>query len=208
VLREADAMQLYTHPFSPNAKRVRVMAAELGVPLSETIVDLMKGEQRAPEFLAKNPNGKVPTLEIDGRIYWESPAILFELAAKHPRARLWPAEPEQQTEALKWMFWNASHLESALFGLVFETYIKPKVLNQAPDQARIDELRANLARYAPVLDRHLEGRTFLLGEEYSIADIALATSLEFGSKTGIPLDAYPAISAWLQRVTARKSWAN
>ncbi len=201
-------MQLYSHPISPNAKRVRVISAELGLRLSETTIDLMKGEQHTPEFLARNPNGKVPTLEIDGRTYWESPAILFELAVTHPQSRLWPTEPSQQTEALKWMFWNASHLESAVFGLAFEAYFKPNLMSQQPDQGRVEELTANLARFAPVLDRHLEGRTWLLGDKFSIADIALATSLEFGGNMGVSLAPYAAIGAWLKRVTARKGWVN
>jgi glutathione S-transferase len=201
-------MHLFTHPFSPNAKRVRVVAAELGLPLRETTIDLMKGEQRAPEFLARNPNGKVPALEIDGRVLWESPAILFELAAAHPQSRLWPGDPAQQAEALKWMFWNASHLEPALFGLVFETYFKPKMMQRQPDPSRIEELQANLARFAPVLERHLEDRIWILDGGFSIADIVLATSLEFSGKTAVPLDPYPAVGAWLKRVAARKSWAN
>jgi glutathione S-transferase len=201
-------MRLYTHPFSPNAKRVRVMAAELGLPLAEVTVDLMKGEQKAPDFLAKNPNGKVPTLEIDGRALWESPAILFDLAAAHPSAGLWPSAPAQQTEALKWMFWNASHLEAAVFGLALETYFKPKLMNQPTDPERVEELSASLARYAPILDRHLGGRMWMLGETFTIADIALATSLEMGGKMGISLEAYPAIIAWLERATTRESWAD
>lgn len=199
-------MRLYGHPISPNVKRVRVVAAELGLPLEEQVVDLMKGEQHAQGFLAMNPNGKVPVLDFDGRALWESPAIMVELAAAHPKAGLWPGDPIAQAEVLRWMFWNASHLEAAVFGLAMELHFKPKLMNQPTNQARVEELKANFARCAPVLDGRLKGRSWILGDRFSIADIALATSLEFGQSIDLPLADFPAIAAWLKRVAARKSW--
>lgn len=199
-------MQLYGHSISPNVKRVRIVAAELGLPVEEKTIDLMKGEQHAPDFLAMNPNGKVPVVEADGRALWESPAILFELAAAHPKAGLWPSDPKAQAEVLRWMFWNASHLEAAVFGLALELFFKPKLMNQPTNQTRVDELRANFARYAQVLEARLKGRSWILGDRFSIADIALATSLDFGKTIDLPLAEFPAIAAWLNRVTARESW--
>ena len=85
-------LKLYSHPISPNSKRVRVLAKELGLDVEVQDLDFGKGEHKAPDYLAKNPNGKVPTVEWDGRTLWESPAILFELASANPDAGLVPQD--------------------------------------------------------------------------------------------------------------------
>ena len=122
-------MKLYDNAMSPNAKRIRVLARELGIPLELSPVDLQKGENRSPGYLAKNPMGKVPTLEQGGLVLWESPAILIHLSRQHGN-RLFPAQ--QEVEALRWMFWNASHFEAAIFTVVMEKFIKPRFLGAAP----------------------------------------------------------------------------
>ncbi|MBM3566269.1 MAG: glutathione S-transferase family protein, partial [Alphaproteobacteria bacterium] len=127
--REIRAMMtLYNHPISPYARRVRVLAAELGLPLKLIDLDFAKGEQRSPDYLAKNPNGRVPVLEHDGRHLWESAAILYELAGEHPQAGLVPGGLAERADMLRWMFWGATHFEPPGRGITFELLVKPRLL--------------------------------------------------------------------------------
>lgn len=197
---------LYTNPISTNAKRVVAIASELGLPLDQRTIDFAKGENRTEAFLAKNPNGKLPVLEIDGRVCWESPAILYELACRHAEAGLLPSDSAARADVLRWMFWNASHFEPAVFAIAFERLFRKPMTGQEPDEAKVDEHLASFERFAAVLDGHLSDRDWLADDRYTIADIALATSLEMAGPAGIDLAPYDGISAWFERVTSRPSW--
>jgi glutathione S-transferase len=148
--------------------------------------------------------GKVPTLE-DGRlVLWESPAILIHLSRKHGN-RLFP--PQQEVEALRWMFWNASHFEAAIFTVVLEKFIKPRFLSASPDPERVAAGARDFDRYAPVLNAHLEGKSWIVGDQLSLADVAVGTSYDFVSIVGLCDQPYPALAAWHQRLRARPSWS-
>ena len=190
--------------FSPNVKRVRVMCNEVGAPVEHVPMDFMKGEWRTPEYLAKNPNGKVPTLDDDGYLLWESPAILFHLASKYGERGLLPTDARGKTEMMRWLFWNASHLEQSVNGLVVEKVIKP-MMGQSTDNARVESSTKDWERYAPILNGHLEGKQYVVGT-YSIVDIAYATTVEMAVACGIDLTKYPHINAWYGRVTSRDAW--
>jgi glutathione S-transferase len=198
---------LYWDPMSPNSKRIRVMARELNLELDARIVDLSKGEQRAADFLNKNPNGMVPVIEVDGEFLWESPAILYRIAAEHRETR--PLLPDSEAEIasmLKWMFWNASHLEPAINPIAFERLFRKPLTGEDPVQEKIDEHMPMFQQFAGVLDAHLHNKQWLLGELFSIADIALGTTLEMAQQADIPLNVFPGLSGWLRRLTGRPSW--
>jgi glutathione S-transferase len=197
-------MKLYDNAMSPNAKRVRVLARELGIALELVPLDLRKGENRTPGYLGKNPMGKIPTLEDGGLVLWESPAILVHLARQHG-SRLFPAD--QEVEALRWMFWNASHFEVAIFTVMMEKLIKPEFLGETADRSRVEAGTRDFARYAPVLEAHLRGRSWIAGEQLSVADVALGTSYDLVPLVGLPDGPYQAVRAWHQRLRARPSWA-
>jgi glutathione S-transferase len=198
-------MKLYQFSISPNARRTSVLAKEIGIKLEIVDLDFMKGEHKKPEYLAKNPMGKVPTIEDDGGYtLWESCATLVYLATKYPEKNLFPNDARKRAEVTKWMFWNASHLEPGLFEIAFEKMFRP-MMGGTPDASRIKWGEEQVARFAPVLNNHLEGKQYLVGE-YSIADIALGTTLEFAQTVPIDLGSYKHIGAWLQRLTARDAW--
>ena len=121
-------LDLYNHPLSPFAKRVRVLAAELGLPVRTIDLDFAKGDQRAADFLAKNPNGRVPVVDKNGRHLWESAAILYELASENPQSGLVPAALPERADMLRWMFWSAAHFEPMGRGIVFEVLVKPRLM--------------------------------------------------------------------------------
>lgn len=197
----------YNHPVSPFAKRVRVLASELGLPIRKIEVDFAKGEHRTPDFLALNPNGRVPVIVKDGRPLWESAALLYELAAEKPEAGLVPDVLAERAEMLRWMFWSATHFEPLGRGIVFEVLIKPRLMKESPDMGRVEEYMRDLARHAEVLDRHLKGRTWILGARFSIADIALGTIVETAQRVRFSLEPYAEIARWFGGLAARESWA-
>src|SRR6185437_10574265 len=140
-------------------RKVRLLAAELGIPLHLVARDPRTGETRSADYLAKNPNGKIPTLEEDGFILWESPAILKYLAAKHPERGLDGKDAKTKALVDQWLFWWISGPEGAIDMLAYEMIIKPMVMNQpGNDPGIMAEGYARLNRFLPVLDKQLEGR--------------------------------------------------
>ena len=147
---------LYDLPELPHARKVRLLAAELGIPLDCVRCDPRTGETRTPNYLAKNPNGKVPTLVEDDFVLWESPAILKYLAAKHPERKLAGTDAKQAAQIDQWLFWWGCGAEAAIDALAWELLIKPKVLNQpGNDPGIIADAHTRINRFLPVLDKQL-----------------------------------------------------
>src|SRR6185295_7548986 len=130
------AMKLYDFPFSPNCRKVRAVAYELGIAFDTERVDLLTGGQRTPEFLAKNPNGRVPVLQDGDLILWESTAIIRYLAAGSPLA---PTAPRAAAEVDRWIAWQLAHLAPAMSKVAFENIVKRLTRSGEPDPARIAE---------------------------------------------------------------------
>lgn len=198
---------LYDMKDSPHARKVRLLAAELGIPLQLVARDPRLGETRAPDYLAMNPNGRVPTLMEGDFVLWESPAILKYLAAKHPERGLGGASAEDSARVDQWLFWWAGGGEAALDALNWELFIKPKVLQQGGnDPAIMADAHARLARFLPVLDRQLAGRDYIIGP-LSIADFAIGARLDRGSAIlKIDMGPYENIVAWIERLGAKPYW--
>jgi glutathione S-transferase len=199
---------LYNMPESPHARKVRLLAAELGIPLELVDRDPRIGETRVPDYLALNPNGRVPTLVEDGFALWESPAILKYLAAKHPERGLNGANPRDQAHVDQWLFWWVGGAEAAMERLFWERIIKPKVLKTGGNDPNImADAYARLARFLPVLDRQLEGREYVIGP-LSIADFVIGARLDRGPDyLDIDLSPYKNINAWLERLRAKPYWS-
>lgn len=199
---------LYDMQDSPHARKVRLLAAELGIPLEKVPRDPRKGETRTPDFLAKNPNGRVPTLEEDGLVLWESPAILKYLAAKRPERGLGGGDVRSQAQIDQWLFWWAGGPEGAIDALAWELFIKPNILKQpGNDPGIIADAHARLARFLPVLDRQLEGRDYVIGP-LSIVDFAIGTRLDRAPKLlNFDIAPYRNIDAWLTRLRAKPYWS-
>jgi len=205
-------MRLYHHPMSSNARRAVMTALHLGTspkrPEIELVTtDLSKGEQRTPEFLRMNPNGRVPTLEEDGFVLWESPAILKYLSAKHPERSLCGSDAKTQALVDQWICWWVGGPEAAMDALAWEMLIKPKVLNQPGfDPGIMADARARLDRFLPVLDKQIEGRDYVIGP-LSVVDFLIAPRFDSApAMLGIDISPYKNIDAWLARLRARPYW--
>jgi glutathione S-transferase len=198
---------LYHLRESPHARKVRLLAAELGIPLDLIDRDPRIGETRAPDYLALNPNGRVPTLKDGDFCLWESAAILKYLAAKAPERGLGGHDAASQALIDQWLFWWVGGPETGIDMLAWETLIKPRVLKQpGNDPGVIAEARARIDRFFPVLDRQLERRDYITGE-LSIADFAAGPRFDRApALLKIDMAPYPAIQAWHERLRKRPYW--
>ncbi len=182
---------------SGNCYKVKLMLHLLGKAYQWQPVDILKGETQSEAFLAKNPNGKIPVLELeDGSCLWESNAILNYLA---DGSEFLPREPRLRTQVLQWQFFEQySHEPYVAVARFIQLY-------QGLPEARREEYAACQARgykALKVMEQQLGRTPYLVGSDYSIADIALYAYTHVADQGGFDLGAFPAIRAWLARVAS------
>ncbi|HTY50194.1 MAG TPA: glutathione S-transferase family protein [Steroidobacteraceae bacterium] len=190
-------LTLYDYLDSGNGYKVRLLLAQLGQRYHHVEVDIMKGQTRTREFLAMNPNGRIPTLQLDdGTCLPESNAILWYLAEA---SSFLPDDRLGRSQVLAWMFFEQYSHEPYV---ATPRYILRHLPADSPRRAelpqRLERGRAALA----VMNTHLDGRTWFVEEKYSIADIALYAYTHVADQAGLDLAPYPNVTAWLQRVAA------
>jgi glutathione S-transferase len=197
-------VKIYDFAPSPNARKVRFVAYEIGLEPTFVNVNIFKGESHTPEFLAKNPNGRIPVLEDGNFILWESNAIVSYLAQAHPEKGLLPTDLQRRCEVDQWMFWQSAHLSSAVGKLAFERFVKKAVGMGEPDEAVVKAGLAEFKGCAEVLNTTLKDKEYLVGW-LSLADFSVASLLTVHELCGIDLAPYPAIRSWFGRMMARES---
>jgi glutathione S-transferase len=180
---------------SGNCYKVRLALEQLGLPYRWVEVDSSKGETRTPAFLAMNPNGKVPTLGLEGGGYLpESNAILHYLAEGTP---LLPDDRLGRARALQWMFFEQySHEPYIAVARFILRYLPP----DTPRRAELPRLQERGRQALAVMEQHLGTQPFFAGPAYSVADIALFAYTHCAADGGFDLAAYPAVHAWIDRV--------
>ncbi len=206
--RHPERIQLYSVN-SPNGVKVSIMLEETGLPYEPHLVDIMQGESRTPEFLALNPNGKIPAI-IDPQgpgseplALFESGAILLYLAEKS--GQFLPADPARRWETIQWLFFQMASI-GPMFGQVgfFNKFAGKAYEDKRPLERYVNESK----RLLGVLDERLAGRRWLMDEDYTIADIAtlgwvnnLITFYE--ARELVDFDRYANVAGWLERGLAR-----
>ena len=187
---------VYGYSVSGNCHKIRLLLEQLGREYRWIEVDSSKGETRTPEYLAKNPNGRVPMVEFeDGRMLAESNAILCYLAEGTP---YWPADAWQRAQALSWMFFEQySHEPYVAVARFIRGWTPLDSPRRASELPRCME-RGHQA--LAVMERHLSGAPWFTGMEYGIADIALFAYTDVAGHGGFDLSGYPAVRDWLARV--------
>ena len=158
-------LNLYVFPPSPRAFKVIALAAHLGIDYEKRIVDLTKGEQRRPEFTALNPNQRMPVMEEDGFVLWESNAILQYLADKKPASGLLPTDTRGRADVTRWQCWDLANWDPACAIMIFERLVKKLLHIGDPDLAEIAKGEERFHRAAAVLDAHLKGRRVHRGRQ-------------------------------------------
>ena len=207
-----DRLQLYSLP-TPNGVKASIMLEEIGLPYEVHLVDIMKNETWTPDYLSLNPNGKIPAiLDPDGpggapMGLWESGAILVYLADK--TGQLIPTDPAARYETLQWVFWQMGAV-GPMFGQLgfFHKFAGKDYEDKRPRDRYVTESK----RLLGVLEDRLKDRAFIMGDDFTIADIALigwvsnlvtfyeaGDLVEYGSLTAVP--------AWVERCLARPAVA-
>ena len=199
-------MKLYLNPLSPNVRRVRLTAAVLGIALDEKRLDFAKGEHKSPEYLALNPNGAVPTLVDGDFVLTESRAIMQYLASKTPESGLLPRDEAARADVTRWQFWDASHFSPQCATVAFEKLMKGMMGLGEPDVGKVNEALANFRRFAAVLNKRLEGKTYVVGSALTVADLTLASSLMYAKQAELPLGEFPNVQSWFSRTIELDGW--
>ena len=188
-------LKVYGDYRSGNCYKVKLMLHLLGREYQWLPIDILKGETQTAEFLAKNPNGKIPVLELeDGTFLWESNAILNFLA---DGSEFIPNEPRLRTQMLQWQFFEQySHEPYVAVARFIQLY-------QGMPEARREEYEVCHVRGHKafrVMEQQLQRTPYLVGEQYTLADIALYAYTHVAHEGGFDLSGYPAINAWLARI--------
>ena len=191
--------RLYDYLPSGNGYKVRLVLRQLGLPYELVELDIKRGETRTPEFLAKSPNGRIPLLEIPGHGFLaESHAIISYLAEG---SALVPADRLDRARMWQWLCFEQYNLEPNIGTARF--WIASLGRSETELGDKLAEKRRNGHAALAVLERGLEGREFLVGGRYSLADIALYAYTHVAPEGGFSLEPYPAVRAWCARVAAQ-----
>jgi glutathione S-transferase len=199
-------MKLYCHPQSGNSRRVLLTAAHLELSLEKVLVNLPEREQKGEPHLARNPNGRVPVLEDDGFLLWESRAIMIYLCDKTPGQELLPVEPRAKADVMRWLFWCANHMQPAAGILMLENFVKQITGRGPADPVEVARGEALFAQLCPVLDAHLAGKEWVAQERVTLADYSLAASFAAAGPARMPIQPYAHLRAWLSRVQELDAW--
>ncbi|MCG8612700.1 MAG: glutathione S-transferase N-terminal domain-containing protein [Pseudomonadales bacterium] len=183
---------------TPNGHKISIALEEMGLPYTVTSVNLGTGEQKTPEFLALNPNGRIPVIidhDNDDFVVFESGAILMYLAEKS--GQLLPQEAKAKSQVLQWVMFQMGGIGPMMGQAnVFYRYFPEKI------QPAIDRYQHEVKRLFTVLDGHLQGRDYLV-EDYSIADIANYAWVRTFNWSGVPINDLDNLKKWLERIGER-----
>ena len=203
-----DVLQYYGLP-TPNGVKVTIMLEELGVPYEAHLVDFGKDDQKSPEFESLNPNGKIPAIiDPDGpggkpMGLFETGAILLYLADKY--GRFIPSDPARRWETIAWLMWQMGGLGPMFGQLGFFNKFAGK---DYEDKRPRDRYVAESKRLLGVLDGRLDGRTWVMGDEYTIADISMLGWVRnligfYEARDLVEFDSFKNVGAWLERGLTR-----
>lgn len=200
-MRMPDPLTLYGDSKSGNCYKIELLCAELDIAYVWKEVDILAGETRTPDFLAKNPNGKIPLLKLpDGRHLAESNAMLVYLADGTPFVGV---DRYGRAEVLQWLFYEQYSHEPNIATSRFIV----RFLGSPPErQAALTEKREAGYAALSLMERHLKQQPFFAAGGFSIADIALYAYTHVANEGGFELSEYDAIAAWMARIEARPAY--
>jgi glutathione S-transferase len=195
--------RLYDYLPSGNGYKVRLALKRMEIPYELVEVDILSGATRTPEFLAKNPVGRIPVLEIPGKGYLsESHAIIYFLGEGTP---LVPSDPFERSKMLQWMCFEQYNLEPHIATARFWLSVLGKTRAELGE--KLVEKKKNGYAALDVLEDALRGNKYLVGGRYSLADIALFAYTHVAHEGGFDLAPYPNIRSWCDRVASEPNWA-
>ncbi|MCC5621632.1 glutathione S-transferase family protein [Nostoc sp. CHAB 5715] len=196
-----ELLRLYDFLPSGNGYKIRLLLTQLGMPFERVELNILKGETRTPEFLSKNPNGKIPIIEIEpGKYLAESNAILVYLSEG---TEFLPYDRFLRAQVLQWLCFEQYSHEPFIATSRFWISIlgKTEEYSEAIKQKRESGYAA-----LSLMEKYLNSHTFFVGERYTIADIALFAYTHVADEGGFDLTQFPAIQAWIERVKAQSRY--
>ena len=199
-------MKHYTSSWAPNPFKVRLAFAELDVPAEHIEMDVKSRENRRPAFLQVNPNGRLPVIDDDGYVLWESNAILAYLGKKYPEKALYPQGGRAEADALRWLFYELGTLQPPCADVWWVRWLTPRVGKGVPPAGPVDQALAGLERPLNVLNDHIRTREWML-DEFSLVDCAIAAPLLMLELSGVPMDRWGGVASYWRRWKTRPSFA-
>jgi glutathione S-transferase len=201
------SIEIFAFPPSPRAFKAIAVANHLGIDITIRRLDFLKADHKTPEYAALNPNMRMPTLREGDYVLWESNAIMQYLAGKKPQSGLLPGDERGRLDVTRWQFWDLAHWDPAVAILLIEKFVKPKILGVTDiDEAAIARGTEQFHRAASVLDGHLKGRKYVVGNTLTLADFAIGAPLNYAGEGCFPLEPYGEIRRWHTSLMTQPAW--
>ena len=186
--------KLYEYSPSGNCYKVRLLLTQINIAFDRTEINILQKQSRTPEFLVKNPNGRIPVLEIEpGKFLFESNAIMFYLSEK---TEFFPSDKFERALVMQWLFFEQYSHEPFIATSRF-WYLTGKAEEY---QAALQQKQAPGYAALGVMEQHLEQNDFFVGDRYSIADIGLFAYTHVAGEGGFDLTRFPEIQSWIERI--------
>ncbi len=202
-------MKLYTFPNAPNPRKVHAVIEHLGIKDIEFhIVDLGKGAHHSPEYHAVNPMERVPALVDGDFVLWESNAICQYICDLQGDTTLYPHNPRVRADINRWLFWQGTDWSPATAPMAYENFVKKVFFKAEPDLARVAAAEKAFHVVAGILDKHLEGRRFLVSDNFTLADIAIAALMTFAVPGKYPMEPYANLRRYNAELDEIPAWKN
>lgn len=199
-------MKLYTSEGNPTGRKVEAVLKHIGLDYQIKMLSFEDGEMRSDTFKQINPNGLIPALEDGDRKVWESNAIITYLCTvKSPDHDLF--KPTHRPEIVQWMFWEAAQYNAALRMIIWETFVKPHFKLGETNNNIVQVGQENFMRWADVLNNHLEGREFVVGNNWTLADYSIGYLEPMVGNLPIDLASFPNVQGFYERMANNPHWA-
>ena len=206
--RAKSGLELFADPISINCRKVIAGLALMDIDYTLNRVGFFEGEQKSDDYLAINPNAKLPALRDGDLVIWESNAILQYVACKFGKTDVYPVEFAQRADIDRWLFWECGSWFPSCYIHMVENCVKP-VLGSEPDQAVLDVENEVFRKLACVLDTRLSESPYVCGQTPTIADVALAAPMHLHDWQQLPLQDHPHIRRWMtERIEPASWWAS
>jgi glutathione S-transferase len=200
-------MKLYYDPITVNCRKVVAGLDLIGASYDDELLNYFAGDQKQPAYTAINPNGELPTLVDDDFVLWESNAIMVYASEKLGNKTAYPDDPKIRADITRWLLWESSKWFGTCYKYLVEHVVKT-ILDDVADEAMLADHAPTFHAQAQILEDGLAGREWLCDDHATIADIAVAAPMHLHALQRLPLDDYPNIRAWMERVEALPCWQN
>lgn len=200
-------MKLYYDPITVNCRKVVAGLDLIGAAYEDEILDYFGGDHKSDAYRKINPNAELPALVDGDFVLWESNAILVYAAEKTGNTAVYPSDAEARGDIQRWLLWESSKWFGACYVYLVENIVKP-LLDEKPDTALLESHEPAFHNLAQIAEGHLAGREWFCADRVTIADIAVAAPMHLHGAQKLPLENYPNLRAWIERVEGLACWKN